>query len=83
MKEEHLNCWEVKGCGREPGGRNTALLGVCSAAIDERANGIHDGKNGGRCCWVVASVYLPEDTFGCWCEEGFVKCHECNFYGSS
>lgn len=80
MKREHLNCWEVMDCGREPGGRNTFLHGVCPATIDERADGIHDGKNGGRCCWVVASTYLSEDTFGCRCKEGFIKCHECDFY---
>ena len=29
-----LNCWEVKKCGREPGGKSVATLGVCPAASE-------------------------------------------------
>ena len=79
MERKHLNCWEFKDCGRELGGRNSVLLGVCPAALDERADGIHGGKNGGRCCWVVASAYISEGTFGCLTED-FDKCRECDFY---
>ncbi|MCI5166267.1 MAG: hypothetical protein D3903_09270 [Candidatus Electrothrix sp. GM3_4] len=79
MEERNLNCWEFKGCGRESGGKNVSLYGVCPAAIDERADGIHNGKNGGRCCWVVASTYSAEGTFGCY-SSGFNKCCECDFY---
>lgn len=52
------NCWEVMGCGREPGGVNAAR-GVCPAALP----GAHAGANGGavrgRCCWAVADVVCP------------------------
>ncbi|MCI5125617.1 MAG: hypothetical protein D3925_14370 [Candidatus Electrothrix sp. AR5] len=64
MKEKSLKCWELNECGREPGGKNVILYGVCPAAIDETINGIHNGKNGGRCSWVVASKFF-EGTFGC------------------
>ncbi|MCI5208172.1 MAG: hypothetical protein D3910_05145 [Candidatus Electrothrix sp. ATG2] len=80
MEAESLNCWEFKECGREPGGKNVTQYGVCPAATDERADGIHDGKNGGRCCWVVASTYHVEGAaFGCW-SGGFNRCRECDFY---
>ncbi|GBD98556.1 hypothetical protein BMS3Abin07_00576 [bacterium BMS3Abin07] len=64
------NCWEFKGCGREPGGKNAEGLGVCPAATYERLDGIHRGKNGGRVCWIIAGtmcggrcrVLLPVNT---------------------
>ncbi len=79
MKEKDLNCWEFKRCGREPGGENVILYGVCPAATDERADGIHNGKNGGRCCWVMASKNRLKGTFGC-CSGGLDECRECDFY---
>ncbi|MCI5209872.1 MAG: hypothetical protein D3910_14010 [Candidatus Electrothrix sp. ATG2] len=80
MKEKALNCWEVKECGREPGGKNINLDGICPAAIDERADGIHHGKNGGRCCWLVFSTYRAEGPYGCYYDGGFNECQECDFY---
>lgn len=47
------NCWEFKNCGREFGGIKARELGVCPASTDERLNGIHNGENAGRSCWVV------------------------------
>jgi hypothetical protein len=79
MEEKKLNCWEFKGCGREPGGEKVSLYGICTAAIDEGADGIHNGKNGGRCCWVVATTDSAEGTLGCYFGE-FIKCRECDFY---
>lgn len=52
----NANCWEVKKCGRQPGGANVASLGVCPAPMESRLNGIHGGKNGGRACWVLAGT---------------------------
>ncbi|MDU9049420.1 MAG: hypothetical protein Q3M30_11245 [Candidatus Electrothrix sp. Rat3] len=66
-------------CGRELRGKNVDLFGVCPAATDDRANGIHNGKNGGRCCWVVISAYYVKDAPGC-CASGYNKCVECDFY---
>ncbi|MCI5212694.1 MAG: hypothetical protein D3910_28770 [Candidatus Electrothrix sp. ATG2] len=79
MEEKELNCWEFKECGREPGGKHASLYGICPAAIDKRADGIHQGKNGGRCCWVVASTNRTEGTFGCYAG-GFNECRQCDFY---
>ncbi len=36
------NCWEVKNCGRQPGGAKVGELGACPAAMDtEHNNGIN------------------------------------------
>lgn len=51
-----LNCWEFKGCGREPGGNKVAELGVCPAATLSSADGIHGGRNGGRACWGIVGT---------------------------
>ncbi|MDU9050552.1 MAG: hypothetical protein Q3M30_17025 [Candidatus Electrothrix sp. Rat3] len=80
MEENTVNCWEFKKCGREVNGENVLLYGLCSAAIDSSLDGIHGGKNGGRCCWVVKSVYNKDKKFGCRCTVDYIECHKCNFY---
>ncbi|MDP4210303.1 MAG: hypothetical protein Q8928_15935 [Bacteroidota bacterium] len=76
-----INCWEFKKCGREPGGANVKEQGICPASIERRANGIHGGKNGGRCCWaVMATQCSGGDTK----EKSFANklsaCISCEFY---
>jgi hypothetical protein len=56
MKTERKNCWELKKCGREPGGDNSKELGVCPAALPNRYDGVNNGKCGGRVCWIVAGT---------------------------
>lgn len=48
------NCWEVMECGREPGGANVEISGVCSAAMSKSYDGSNLGMAAGRCCWQVA-----------------------------
>ena len=50
------NCWEIKDCGREPGGKKCNELGVCPAAVDYSSNGVNSGVNGGRICWAIAGT---------------------------
>lgn len=52
------NCWEAIRCGRELGGSNCAVLGVCPAATETRLNGINHGRNGGRACWTVSGTRI-------------------------
>jgi hypothetical protein len=73
------NCWEFKGCGREPGGKKSGELGVCPAPALERLDGIHRGKNAGRVCWLVAGTMCGgevQGTFANKCKD----CRECDFY---
>lgn len=55
---QKLNCWEFKGCGRQPGGANAAEMGICPAALGAaNTDGLNDGEHGGRMCWAVAGTF--------------------------
>ncbi|HEX9020568.1 MAG TPA: hypothetical protein VF903_04855 [Nitrospirota bacterium] len=72
------NCWEVKKCGREPGGARNDL-GTCAAALEHRLHGAHGGKHAGRACWVVAGTLcggVPQGSFA----QKFGNCEKCDFY---
>jgi hypothetical protein len=73
------NCWEVKGCGREPGGKNVKRRGVCPAATDERLNGLHGGKNAGRACWVIAGTFCEGKVQGTFAQK-YQDCTQCDFF---
>lgn len=73
------NCWEVKQCGREPGGRNIAGLGICPAAVDTRIDGINNGKNGGRVCWAIAGTLCGGKVHGTFASK-IANCRHCEFY---
>ncbi len=74
-----LNCWQYMRCGREPGGKKAAELGVCPAATAVSHNGINSGKNGGRICWAVAGTLCGERVH---CERATkeVSCMACKFF---
>ena len=50
------NCWEVKNCGRQPGGNHTAEFGICPASTESKLDGINSGDNAGRACWCVGGT---------------------------
>ena len=77
--KKKLNCWEYKKCGREPGGKNISEAGVCPTATEQKADGIHDGENGGRCCWVMAGTLCKGEIQGTFAEK-FGNCEQCDFY---
>jgi hypothetical protein len=78
-EQKKMNCWEFKKCGREPGGSKVAELGVCPVATEQGANGIHNGINGGRCCWVVTGSLCKGEIQGSYAQK-FGQCHKCDFY---
>ncbi len=63
------NCWELKGCGREKGGRNVVSLGICVAASDKKWHGVNGGSNGGRVCWMVAGTFCEGKVQGTFAEK--------------
>ncbi|HTS48102.1 MAG TPA: hypothetical protein VMH05_09165 [Bryobacteraceae bacterium] len=74
------NCWEVKNCGRQPGGAKVAELGVCVAASSQAANGVNGGKNGGRICWAIAGTLCGGKVQGSFAQK-MANCGQCPFYG--
>jgi hypothetical protein len=79
MAAEKKNCWEYMNCGREPDGRNTEKLGVCPAATAAVYNGINDGINGGRFCWLVVGTLSFAPILGTFAA-GMSTCLECPFF---
>ncbi len=73
------NCWENKKCGREPGGAKVSELGECPAATDKSANGLNEGKNGGRICWAIAGTFCGGKVQGTFAQKRLC-CIDCNFY---
>jgi rubrerythrin len=75
------NCWEFKKCGRQPTGIYERGLGVCPATLEQRLDGMHDGVNAGRACWVVAGTLCGGEIQGTFAQK-FGDCRKCDFYGS-
>lgn len=73
------NCWEVKKCGREPGGAKSKELGVCAAATAVTFNGKNGGKNGGRQCWRVAGTLCGGKVQGEYAAKA-ASCMVCEFF---
>lgn len=74
-----LNCWEMKKCGREPGGSKSAELGICPAAVADAVNGLNNGKNGGRVCWAVTGTLCGGQVQGTFATK-VANCMQCDFY---
>src|SRR5512146_981706 len=74
-----LNCWEFKKCGREPGGAQSAAMGVCPAATFKAADGFLGGRNGGRACTYVTGTFCSGTVQGTYREKS-KNCDECDFY---
>lgn len=76
-----MNCWEIKSCGREPGGSKADELGVCIAATETRLDGVHEGKNGGRACWAVTGTLCGGIVQGTFASK-YANCELCPVYES-
>ncbi len=62
------NCWDVKNCGRIPGGDKVAEFGTCPAYPDK-----------GRDCWAVAGTFCGGKVQGSLAQK-LGNCMDCNFY---
>ncbi len=72
------NCWEAKNCGRQPGGAK-AHEGVCPVATEHRLHGVHEGRNAGRSCWIVAGSMCGNKKQGDFSNK-FGNCMTCPFF---
>ena len=79
QRRSKLNCWEFKRCGRQPGGIHELELGRCPATMEESLEGVHDGVNAGRACWIVAGTLCKGEVQGTFAQK-FKNCKECDFY---
>ncbi len=73
------NCWEIKKCGREPGGAKIGEFGVCPAETETRLNGVYSGRNGGRVCWTISGTLCGGTVQGTFASK-LGNCFQCNFY---
>ncbi len=73
------NCWELKKCGREPGGEKSKENGICPAASDSSCNGINSGKNAGRICWARAGTFCGGTVQGDFAQKQ-VSCMTCEVF---
>ncbi|MCP4221553.1 MAG: hypothetical protein GY765_43415 [bacterium] len=73
------NCWEAKKCKREPGGDKADELGVCPAAEEKCGDGINQGTNSGRICWIVGGTLCGGEVQGSQAAK-MDNCKDCDFY---
>ncbi|MCI5219061.1 MAG: hypothetical protein D3914_07680 [Candidatus Electrothrix sp. LOE2] len=79
MNENRINCWEFKKCGREPGGRNIEKYGCCSVPVSIEYDGMNNGKNGGRSCWILRESACEKIMRACRVDE-IKECRQCHFH---
>jgi hypothetical protein len=73
------NCWEVKKCEREPGGKKIKELGICPASLPtEKYDGINKGLYAGRFCWAVAGTLCGGTRHGTYAIK-LMTCLGCEF----
>ena len=73
------NCWDLKKCGRQPGGVNVKQFGTCPAATERKLDGEHGGENAGRSCWVIAGTFCEGQVQGSFAQK-YESCEKCDFY---
>ena len=76
--ERRLNCWEYKICGHGPDTNKSSRL-TCPAVSERRLDGVHNGDQVGRACWVVAGTCCNGDVQGKFAQK-YNTCMNCDFY---
>jgi c-di-GMP-binding flagellar brake protein YcgR len=74
-----LNCWEFKKCGREPGGDKVSEFGICPVALEDRTDGVNNGKHAGRACWIIGGTFCGGKIQGTSAAK-IDTCMNCDFY---
>jgi hypothetical protein len=72
------NCWDLKECGREEGGKNSHL-GICPAYTTNEFNNVNRGINSGRFCWYVSGTFCKGEIQGTFALKR-LSCISCNVY---
>ena len=77
--ETKLNCWEILNCGRETNGVNANEMGICTASTDTSADGLNNGKNGGRICWAISGTFCGGEKQGTFAQKK-ITCMSCEVF---
>ena len=64
-------CWEVMKCNNQTN---------CVVAINVKYHNLHDGKNAGRACWLVAGTFSKDKSNKNSCINKVSTCMNCNFF---
>lgn len=78
-KKMKKNCWEFKGCSRQFVGKHSKNKRVCLASTMTSYDGVNDGDNGGRVCWMITGTTCNDEiqeTFS----HKIETCVKCDFY---
>ncbi len=78
-KDRKKNCWEFMQCGRGPDGSDTDACETCPATQTSSLDGLNEGENAGRACWLVAGTFCSNSISGKFAEK-IDSCMECSFY---
>lgn len=52
---------------------------VCPTVSESKLNGVHNGSQAGRACWVVAGTFCNGDVQGKFAQK-YNTCMKCDFY---
>jgi len=75
------NCWEMKKCGREPGGARVSEFGPCPAATDAACDKLNGGCNGGRLCWAITGTLCGGKVQGTFAQKR-LSCVSCTVFAT-
>lgn len=75
-------CWEFKDCGREPGGRNVAELGVCPVPAGEELEGCCGPADMCSSCWTEVGTLCGGDVQGIYAKK-LGNCMKCDYFDKS
>jgi hypothetical protein len=64
-------------CGWHPD--DIDRIGICPAVVDSKFDRVHDGKNAGRACWMIAGTLCGGKVQGTYAQKQ-KSCITCNFY---
>ena len=67
-----MNCWDIKNCGRIPGGSKVSELGVCPA-YNEKA---------GDMCWLIKGTLCEGKVQSDVKSKKVDICYRCNYFES-
>ena len=70
MDNGKLNCWDFGGC---------KIKSQCPVFIESGTDNVHEGKNGGRCCWMILKSLCngkEQSTI----KDKYRNCSKCEFF---